>query len=173
MLGTATTERTRVHHEIEWTMVHYKIRPNGIRQSGKTPTPALRALKQNQKPHPYSPPSYVLARENLRQRNTAHRCLNRLLHRVSCVAVVHLLPSVALHSKVSHFAFRARAQSQSSSNPARASLHTWVSGANLTCVCITGLSIPELIGSAHSVANAWQNHYTKHTKLKTLKWRHY
>jgi len=43
----------------------------------------------------------MLARENLRQRNTAHRCLNRLLHGASCV-VVHLLPSVMLHFQKYH-----------------------------------------------------------------------
>ena len=62
-------------------------------------TPAQRVLKQESKTTStttYSQPFYVLARENLRQRNTAHRCRNRLLHRASFVAV-HFLPSVALH----------------------------------------------------------------------------
>ena len=81
-------------------------------------TPALRVLKQESKTTPiraYSPPFYVLPKEYLRQRNSAHRCLNRLLHRASCIAVVHL-PSVALHFQISHFAVRAHAQGQSLSN---------------------------------------------------------
>ena len=65
-------------------------------------TPALRVLKQSKTTpvRTYSPPSYVLAREFMT--NTAHRCLNRLLHRASCGAVVHLLPSVALRFQKYH-----------------------------------------------------------------------
>ena len=57
--------------------------------------------------------------------NAAHRCLNRLLHRASCGAVVHLLPSVALRFQKYHTSsFRARAQGQSSTNRVRASSNT-------------------------------------------------
>ena len=92
-------------------------------------TPALRVLKQS-KTTPvktYIFTTFLRASKREFMTNNAHRCLNRLLHRASCGPVVHLLPSDfsrASFSKVSHFEFRARAQGQSSTNRARASLNT-------------------------------------------------
>ena len=93
-------------------------------------TPALHVLKQESKTtliRTYSLPFYLLARENLRQRSTAHHCLNRLLHRAACVAVVHLILQSCFVFKSITLRVLSGAQGQTSSNYincARPSMHT-------------------------------------------------